>query len=68
MPAFCGWADPGSAFTAVVQLGTMAAVLVYFRDDWNRIIRGLLRTLATRRIEESTAVSATPKIRDATTR
>src|SRR5690242_758734 len=31
-----GWEDPGAAFTAVVQLGTMAAVLLYFRRDlWN---------------------------------
>ncbi|MGZ8633322.1 MAG: undecaprenyl-diphosphatase UppP, partial [Solirubrobacteraceae bacterium] len=36
VPAFCGWDDPGAAFTAVVQLGTVAAVLVYFRRDlWN---------------------------------
>ena len=36
VPAFLGWEDPGSAFTAVTQLGTMAAVLLYFRKDlWN---------------------------------
>jgi undecaprenyl-diphosphatase len=36
VPAFAGWDDPGAAFTAVVQLGTMAAVLLYFRQDlWN---------------------------------
>jgi undecaprenyl-diphosphatase len=36
VPAFFGWDDPGAAFTAVVQLGTVAAVLVYFRRDlWN---------------------------------
>jgi len=36
VPALCGWDDPGAAFTAVVQLGTMAAVLLYFRRDlWN---------------------------------
>jgi undecaprenyl-diphosphatase len=36
VPALCGWEDPGAAFTAVVQLGTMAAVLLYFRGDlWN---------------------------------
>ena len=36
VPAFAGWEDPGAAFTAVVQLGTMAAVLLYFRHDlWN---------------------------------
>jgi undecaprenyl-diphosphatase len=39
VPAFCGWEDPGAAFTAVVQLGTMAAVLIFFRDDLWRIAR-----------------------------
>jgi undecaprenyl-diphosphatase len=39
VPAFLGWPDPGSAFTAVVQLGTMLAVLIYFRHDLLRIIR-----------------------------
>lgn len=28
-----GWTDPGAAGTAVMQLGTLAAVLVYFRRD-----------------------------------
>jgi undecaprenyl-diphosphatase len=37
VPAFFGWEDPGAAFTAVIQLGTMAAVLVYFRRDLWRI-------------------------------
>jgi undecaprenyl-diphosphatase len=45
VPAFAGWEDPGSAFTAVVQLGTMAAVLVYFRDDLWRIVRTWLASL-----------------------
>src|SRR3712207_9469946 len=44
VPAFAGWEDPGAAFTAVVQLGTMAAVLIYFRGDLWRIGRaGLAR-------------------------
>jgi undecaprenyl-diphosphatase len=33
VPAFAGWEDPGAAFTAVTQLGTVAAVLLYFRKD-----------------------------------
>ncbi len=37
VPAFLGWEDPGAAFTAVTQLGTMAAVLLYFRADLTRI-------------------------------
>ena len=39
VPAFFGWDDPGAAFTAVTQLGTMAAVLLYFREDLWRIAR-----------------------------
>jgi undecaprenyl-diphosphatase len=38
VPAFLGWEDPGAAFTAVIQLGTMAAVLLYFRADLWRIL------------------------------
>ncbi|HYF27590.1 MAG TPA: undecaprenyl-diphosphate phosphatase [Baekduia sp.] len=35
-PAFYGHEDPGAAFTAVIQLGTMAAELIFFRQDlWN---------------------------------
>ncbi len=37
VPAFFGWEDPGAAFTAVTQIGTMLAVLVYFRKDLLRI-------------------------------
>jgi undecaprenyl-diphosphatase len=45
VPAFAGWEDPGAAFTAVVQLGTMAAVLLYFHEDLLRISRAWLRSL-----------------------
>ena len=45
VPAFLGWGDPGTAFTAVVQLGTMAAVVLYFRDDLIRIARAWLASL-----------------------
>ncbi|MCE7079409.1 undecaprenyl-diphosphate phosphatase [Streptomyces sp. ST2-7A] len=31
-----GWEDPGAAFTAVTQIGTELAILIYFRKDiWN---------------------------------
>jgi undecaprenyl-diphosphatase len=49
VPAFLGWEDPGAAFTAVTQLGTMAAVLLYFRQDLLRITRAFLRSLSDRR-------------------
>src|SRR3954449_6270594 len=45
VPAFVGWDDPGAAFTAVVQLGTTAAVLLYFRHDLLRIARAFLSGL-----------------------
>ena len=45
VPAFAGWEDPGAAFTAVTQLGTMTAVLLYFRADLVRIARAWLRSL-----------------------
>jgi undecaprenyl-diphosphatase len=45
VPAFLGWDDPGAAFTAVTQLGTMAAVLLYFRRDLWRIAVAWLRSL-----------------------
>ncbi|RXK87599.1 undecaprenyl-diphosphatase UppP [Chlorobaculum sp. 24CR] len=33
VPALMGWEDPGAAFTAIVQIGTLAAVLIYFAKD-----------------------------------
>jgi undecaprenyl-diphosphatase len=45
VPAFLGWEDPGAAFTAVTQLGTMAAVLLYFREDLWRILRTWVASL-----------------------
>jgi undecaprenyl-diphosphatase len=45
VPAFFGWEDPGAAFTAIIQLGTMAAVLLYFRADLLRIAVAWFRSL-----------------------
>lgn len=45
VPAFAGWEDPGAAFTAVIQLGTMAAVVLYFRVDLVNIARAWLSSL-----------------------
>ena len=41
-----GWPDPGAAFTAVMQIGTECAVLVYFRKDLLRIARAWFASLA----------------------
>src|SRR5688572_33100615 len=45
VPAFAGWEDPGAAFTAVTQLGTMTPVLLYFRADLARLGPPWLRSL-----------------------
>src|SRR3954447_8575852 len=45
VPALLGWDDPGAAFTAVIQLGTMAAVVLYFRADLIRIALAWLASL-----------------------
>lgn len=39
VPALLGRADPGAAFTAVVQLGTLAAVVAYFARELGRLDR-----------------------------
>ena len=33
LPAFFGWPDPGAAYSAVIQLGTLLALVIYFRSD-----------------------------------
>ena len=47
VPALLGWADPGAAWSAVVQLGTLLAVFVYFFNDlWGMAqawVMGLIR-------------------------
>jgi undecaprenyl-diphosphatase len=40
-----GWGDPGAAFTAVIQIGTELAVLIYFRKDLWRIGSAWIKSL-----------------------
>ncbi|GAA3398101.1 undecaprenyl-diphosphate phosphatase [Streptomyces roseoviridis] len=44
--AFAGWHDPGAAFTAITQIGTETAVLIYFRKDIARILSAWFRSLS----------------------
>lgn len=48
IPALVGWPDPGAAFSAIVQLGTLLAVLVYFWADLLRLASAFFRGLARR--------------------
>lgn len=41
VPALLDWPDPGAAFTAVTQIGTLVAVLAYFWADIVRLTRGI---------------------------
>ncbi|MEU5112088.1 undecaprenyl-diphosphate phosphatase [Streptomyces longwoodensis] len=50
--AFSGWHDPGAAFTAITQIGTEAAVLIYFRKDIGRIIAAWSRSLVDKGMRE----------------
>jgi undecaprenyl-diphosphatase len=43
VPVLLGWGDPGVAFTAVIQLGSIAAVLGYFRRDLAEVGAGVAR-------------------------
>ena len=44
-PELFGWEDPGAAFTAVTQIGTETAVILYFARDIGRIINAWFRSL-----------------------
>ncbi len=45
VPSLLHWADPGTAFSAVIQLGTAFSVVYYFRNDLQKIYGDLLRNI-----------------------
>lgn len=45
VPELLGWGDPGPAVSAVIQFGTILAVIIYFFRDIVRLIVGFLRGL-----------------------
>ena len=50
--AFSGWKDPGAAFTAITQIGTETAVLIYFRRDIGRIVSAWSRSLVSKEMRK----------------
>src|SRR6516165_5320664 len=48
VPALLGWDDPGAAFTAVLQLGSLAAVIGYFMKDLVAMVGAASRSLRDR--------------------
>ena len=48
VPALLGWEDPGAAYSAVIQLGTTAAVILYFAKDLLALGRAWVQGLLAR--------------------
>src|SRR5689334_13783691 len=53
VPALLGWPDPGAAYSAVIQLGTVAAVIIYFAKDLGRILAAFVKGLVDKKPFES---------------
>jgi len=53
VPHFLGWGDPGTAFSAVIQLGTLIAVFAYFATDIKDLITAALQGLRCRDLNHS---------------
>jgi undecaprenyl-diphosphatase len=45
VPELFGWPDPGAPFTAVTQIGSAAAIILYFAKDIGRITSAWTRSL-----------------------
>ena len=52
VPALLGWQDPGSAFSAAMQLAALAAVVSYFWSDVRQLVFGSLSALARRELKD----------------
>jgi undecaprenyl-diphosphatase UppP len=48
IPKALGWKDPGAAFTAIIQLGTMLAIVISFRRDIAQVGGGWIASLFNR--------------------
>jgi len=46
-----GWPEPGLAFDVALHVGSLAALLWYFRAEWIALARAAVSILATRRVE-----------------
>ncbi|MEM6254497.1 MAG: undecaprenyl-diphosphate phosphatase [Cyanobacteria bacterium P01_D01_bin.156] len=53
VPVLLGWGDPGVAFTAVIQLGSLAAILWYFWEDLTTVTRNMVSATLAKRYQSS---------------
>lgn len=51
VPVLLGWGDPGVSFTAVIQLGSIAAIIWYFWDDLYSVTRNTIKAAIARDFE-----------------
>ena len=52
-PYLLGWQDPGAEFSAVIQLGTLLAVIMYFWSDVVTLLRAAIVSLWNRNLFET---------------
>ena len=52
VPALLGWPDPGSAFSAAMQMASLAAVVSYFWGDVADLAGGTLRAIGRRDFDD----------------
>jgi undecaprenyl-diphosphatase len=52
VPALLGWRDPGSAFSAAMQLAALAAVISYFWQDVRRLVLGSVLAVSRRQFAD----------------
>jgi undecaprenyl-diphosphatase len=45
IPVILGWGDPGIEFTAIIQLGSIAAVVWFFWQDLTQVVTGSWRAI-----------------------
>lgn len=45
IPSFFGWKDIGASYTAVIQVGTMIAIIIYFWKDLMKMITSFFTSL-----------------------
>ena len=50
-PWLFGWPEPGLSFDVALHVGTLVAVLGYFRAEWIKLARAALEIVRTRKIE-----------------
>lgn len=51
IPVALGWGDPGVTFSAIIQLGSIVAVLWYFWEDLTQVVKGVIKSVAQKRYE-----------------